>query len=83
MQFLLLVINFFHVMLGPILTIFGAAFTAFTNVYCEQLYKQSDAPVRSEEFKYEDTFWMKNVRLYTFGFIMNMASFFVYELKQH
>ena len=75
--------NFFHVMLGPILTIFGAAFTAFTNVYCEQLYKQSDAPVRSEEFKYEDTFWMKNVRLYTFGFIMNMASFFVYELKQH
>ena len=60
--------NVFYVMLGPILTILGATFTAFTNVYCEQLYKQSEAPVRREEYKYEDTFWMKNVRLYTFGF---------------
>ena len=75
--------TFFTVMLGPILTILGAAFTAFTNVYCEQLYKQNEAPVRHGEDKYEDTFWIKNVRLYTFGFIMNMASFFIYELKQH
>eukprot|EP00943_MAST-04B_sp_MAST-4B-sp1_P008931 g8931.t1 len=61
----------------------GATLTAFTNVYCEFIYKRTDPPVYDETKKYNDTFWMKNVRLYTFGVIVNLISFFIYELKQN
>jgi len=73
----------FGVMLGPSLTIIGATVTAFTNVYCEHIYKQKDTPVYDQHRKYDDSFWMKNVKLYTFGAIVNLGSFFMYELKQN
>jgi hypothetical protein len=75
--------RFVGVMLGPTLTIMGATLTAFTNVYCEYIYKQTKPPVYDETKNFNDTFWMKNVRLYTFGVVVNLISFFIYELKQN
>ena len=65
-----------NVMFGPMLTVLGASVMSFANVFCESLYKENEET---------ETLWMKNVRLYTFGALFNLAGFLANDhwVKSH